>query len=664
MLGFRSLSRPPLANGLLLLAILLVILPHLPHLPIWLALAGLLAIGWRLLHDTGRVPLPGRLVRTGLVVLAILALLATYRTLVGREAGSALLLLMLTLKLFEMRSWRDVTVVVFLGFFVMVTAFLFSQSLLMGIYTLGVVTLLVASMISFQLPAQPFARQPLLRDLRLGSRLLLQALPVALILFLLFPRIPGPLWGLPEDATTGRTGLSDEMAPGRISRLADSNAVAFRVQFDGPVPAPEQRYWRGPILWQYNDNKWQTRPHQIRLLQQFDLRFQGQPVDYQVTLEPHNRQWLFALDMPATLPDNAQVNSEYQLLARRRIDEAYRYPMRSYPDYQLDPQVLAERARYLSLPANTSPRSRELVAELAAKTDSASELVEAVLDYFADQPFYYTREPPLLFDDPVDEFVFETRRGYCEHYASAFTVMMRQAEIPARVVTGYYGGEMNPLADYMIVRQSNAHAWSEVWLEGRGWVRIDPTSVIPPSRVELDADLASRQPEVRSQLDAQRSWLQKSLRQAGFVWDALDNRWQQWVIGYNRSQQNALLKALGLDDINWRTLIMLLFIGIGVALLVIAAVLFRPTPRSAPGNRAARLYRRFLRKLARRGWQKAPGETPARFCRRVAYQQPGVADAVTHITRHYLQLRYAPLNGDQYRRHLKSLRRAVRRFSL
>ncbi|MFP4611423.1 MAG: DUF3488 and DUF4129 domain-containing transglutaminase family protein [Thiohalophilus sp.] len=660
---FRSvrLPRPPLANGLLLFSILLVILPHLPHLPLWLALAALLAIGWRLLHDAGWVPLPNRIVRIALVVLAILALLATYRTLVGREAGSALLLLMLALKLFEMRSWRDITVVVFLAFFVMVTAFLFSQSLLMGAYILVVVTLLIASLISFQHPPRAFQRQPLLRDLRLATRLLIQAIPVALILFVLFPRIPGPLWGLPEDATSGRTGLSDEMAPGRISRLADSNAVAFRVQFNDAVPAAEQRYWRGPILWQYNGRKWQTRPHQIRLPQQFDLDPQGRAVDYQVTLEPHNRQWLFALDMPATLPDKGQFNSEYQLLARRPVNEVYRYTMRSHLDYQLDAQVLTEPERYLDLPASTSPRTRELVAELEAETDSPGDLVEAVLDYFAQQPFYYTREPPLLFDDPVDEFVFETRRGYCEHFASAFTVMMRQADIPARVVTGYYGGEMNPLADYMIVRQSDAHAWSEVWLEDRGWVRIDPTGVIPASRVELSSDLARRQPEVRSRLDAERPWLQQSLRQAGFAWDALNNRWQQWVIGYNTSRQNALLRALGLDNISWRSLIALLFSALGIALLIIAILLFRPPPAS--GNHAVRLYRRFLRKLARQGLEKPASETPARFAQRVARERPGLADRARMITQYYLQLRYASLDEREQKKLLWQLRQAIRRFS-
>lgn len=653
-------NRLPLPNTLLLAGIVLLILPHLPHLPLWLSIAALAVIGWRWLYDAGQAPLPNRFMRILLVLLAIAALLVTYRTLVGREAGTALLVLMLALKLFEMRSWRDVTVVVFLGFFVMVTAFLFSQSLLMGAYTLVVAALLIASLISFQQPTRTLAREPLLGDLRHASRLLVQALPIALILFVLFPRVPGPLWGLPEDAGASRTGLSDEMEPGRISRLVDSNEVAFRVKFEANRPPPAQRYWRGPVLWQYDGRKWKTEPHRIRLPQQFDLDSKGPAVEYRITLEPHNRQWLFALEMPATLPEQAQLNSEYQLLSRRRVSEVFRYELRSYTDYRLDPHIILDRERYLALPPGTSPRTRKLIKELAAQTTSSAQLIQRVLNYFREKPFYYTREPPLLFDDPVDEFVFETRRGFCEHYASAFTVMMRQAGIPARVVTGYYGGEMNPLADYMIVRQSDAHAWSEVWLQGRGWVRIDPTGVIPPSRVEMTADLAQREPAVRSRLEAERPWWLRSLHQAGYAWDAVNNRWQQWVVGYNQNRQNALLRALGLEDVDWRKLVFLLMAVLSLTLLTIAALLFRSRPDA--DKRVKRLYRRFVRKLARRGISKSPAETPNAFGERAMREQPARSEWIRQITQTYLLLRYADLDTQTRRRHLKWFARAVRKF--
>lgn len=662
MIAASRLARLPQSNSLLLLSLLLVILPHLPHVPVWLALASLAVLGWRLLHDLGMVSLPGRLVRIALVLGGIMALLFSYHTVVGREPGTALLLLMLTLKLFEMQSWRDVTVVVFLAFFVMVTAYLFSQSLLMGSYTLLVVLLLIASMISFQHPQQVLARQSLRRDLSLASRLLIQALPVALILFVLFPRIPGPLWGLPEDARSGYTGLSDRMEPGRISRLAESNEVAFRVQFEGVPPAPENRYWRGPIMWRYDGRQWEASTDPIRPVYDFDLRTYGEAVKYQITLEPHGRRWLFALEMPVSSPQRGELSSEYQMRARDRINELFRYTLTSYPDYRLEPDGLPGRERYLMLPAETAPQARKLVEQLRRQNHDDEALVGAVLNYFEQQPFYYTREPPLLFDDPVDEFLFETRRGYCEHYASAFTVMMRQAGIPARVVTGYYGGQINPLDDYMIVSQASAHAWSEVWLQDRGWVRIDPTAAIPPSRVESSEDLARRRPALREQLDARRNWWQRSLRQAVFAWDALNNRWQQWVIGYNSSQQNALLRALGLEKVGWKGLVMLLITTMVVALLIVAAILFLRRP--AMNNRLDRLYRRFLRKLAQKGINKRPAETPSAFGQRAAEQEPEVAEHIEHVTRLYLHLRYARLSVTQEQAQLKQLAREVRRFSV
>ena len=661
MLRALSLERMPLPNSLLLVGLLLVVLPHVPHLPAWLSVASLAVIGWRCLFDAGYVSLPNRIWRIVLVVTAILALLVTYRTLVGREAGTALLVLMLALKLLEMRRWRDVTVVVFLAFFVMVTAYLFSQSLLMAIYTLVVVVILIASLISFQRAEQTISTISLRRNVRLATLILVQALPLALVLFVLFPRMPGPLWGLPDDAGIGQTGLSDRLSPGRISRLVTSNAVAFRVQFNGDIPPLTQRYWRGPVMWRYDGRSWRAEKDPALSVQRFDLELSGQPYAYQITLEPHNQHWLFALGIPASIPESGLLGREYQLLSSERVDEIYRYSMRSYLEYQLDANSLTGRGRYLSLPENIAPRSRELVGELAGQVDSKSEIVDAVLNYFASQPFYYTREPPLLFDDPVDEFLFETRRGFCGHYASAFTVMMRQAGIPARVVTGYYGGEMNPLADYMIVRQSDAHAWSEVWLKNRGWVRVDPTTAIPPSRIEQNVDLARREPELRKQLEAERRWWRRGLDQAGYAWDALNNRWQQWVIGYNQGRQNALLKALGLDRLGWYGLAALLLGVLVIALLLVGTLLLIRFPQ--PGNRIALYYRRFLRKLGRKGISKGAAETPRQFSQRVAHLQPALADHIEQITRDYLLLRYTQLDDQQQRRLFRQFVRRVRGFA-
>jgi transglutaminase-like putative cysteine protease len=662
MLLFTPLKRIPLPNSLLLIGLTLVVLPHVPHLPAWLSVACFAVIGWRFLFDAGYVPLPNRFWRLVLLVIAILALLVTYRTLVGLQAGTALLVLMLTLKLFEMRGWRDVTVVVFLAFFVMVTSYLFSQSLLMGIYTLAVVVLLIASLISFQHAEQTIAAGSLRRNIRLATLILAQALPLALVLFVLFPRIPGPLWGLPDDAGIGQTGLSDELSPGRISRLVTSNAVAFRVRFKDEIPSMTQRYWRGPVMWRYDGRKWKVGDERANMAQLFDQQYRGRPLDYQVTLEPHRYNWLFALDIPASVPKGVFLTRDYQLLSQTQVNEVTRYAMRSYTDYRIEPDSLADPQHYLVLPEDIAPRSRQLVSQLASETASDSEMVDAVLGYFSSQPFYYTREPPLLFDDPVDEFLFETRRGFCGHYASAFTVMMRQAGIPARVVTGYYGGEMNPLADYMIVRQSDAHAWSEVWLQDRGWVRVDPTAAIPPSRVEQNVELVRRQPELRQQLEAERRWWQRGLHQAAYAWDALNNRWQQWVIGYNQGRQNALLKALGLEQLGWHGLVALLIGVLVFALLVIGVLLLVRFPR--PGNRITRYYRRFLHKLGRKGINKGTAETPRQFSQRAARLQPALADHIEQITQDYLLLRYAQLDDQQQQRLFRQFVQNVRAFAV
>lgn len=658
----RSVQRMTLANLTLLVSVLLVILPQVPRLPVWLSLLCLAAIGWRLLHDMGKLPLPNRLARMALVILSILGLFVSYHTIVGREAGSALLILMLSLKLLEMQARRDVSVVIFLSFFVVIIGFLFSQSIFIALYMFLVVTMLIASLICFQHLRQDVGLLDFKRNFLHAGRLVLQALPVALLLFVLFPRIPGPLWGLPEDAASAKTGLSDEMQPGRISQLVNSNAVAFRVRFENRVPPPAKRYWRGPVLWDYDGRKWSANRKKTRLRRQFTFDTDGEPLDYQVTLEPHNRHWLFALDLPARLPENTRLTSEFQIISRKPVSEVYRYAIRSYTDYRLDANRPLDLNRYLTVPETAAGRTRKLVQELRQSDEAPTEFVNRVLHYFANQPFYYSRQAPLLFDDPVDEFLFETRKGFCEHYASAFTVMMRLAGIPARVVTGYYGGEMNPLSDYMIVRQSDAHAWSEVWLKQHGWVRVDPTAVIPASRIELTADLIQRRPQARNTLVLDQNWLQTSLRQAGYIWDAINNRWNQWVIGYNQAKQNALFSALGIENITWRGLASMLLVSITAVVTVLALMLFMRPVRHT--SQVIRLYQRLLRKLARSGLHKLPYETPSRFSQRISRQRSDLAVPIITITQHYLLLRYANLDQLEQVRLLNEFRRMLRHITL
>lgn len=652
----------------LLTGLLTALLPHLLRMPVQLSVLCLLLLGWRLRHEWAHTSLPGRGLRLLLTAVALGVIYLSYHTFIGRHAGVALLVVMLCLKLLEMRSARDHLLVIFLGYFVVVTAFLFDQSSLLALYLLLVVVLLTTALIAghySRLPRATGAAMQLgpLASLRLARNLVLQALPLMLVLFVLFPRIDGPLWGMPKDAFSARTGLSDTLSPGNITRLSDNNAVAFRVHFDGPLPPPAQRYWRGPVLWDFDGTTWSDPQRAIELRgspAHLELVPTGPALHYELTLEPHNRHWLFALDLPASVPPRATLTRSGELLTRHPVTAVQRFKLTSYPDYRLAPDQPPPGGRYLVLPQHGASQARALARRWRARAGNDRDVVRLALAYFRQQPFYYTREPPLTPSDPVDSFLFDTRRGYCEHYASAFAVLMRAAGIPSRVVTGYQGGELNPLGDYLIVRQSDAHAWDEVWLAGQGWVRIDPTAVIPANRIDNATDLARLQPQARPLSEAP-GWLASAWRDLGYRWDSLSYYWNQWVIGYNEKRQRDLLSWLGLDGTDWRSLAGLLFAFVAglVGVFAFALLWHRPVQQDP----ARRLWLRFTRKLARHGLVCAPHEGAADFARRIARQRPDLASAAAAIASLYNRIRYATGADNPARPPLLiELRRRIHRF--
>ncbi len=633
-------------------ALALVAAPHAERLPWWImALAATLAV-WRLYLGRKRFELP----RKSLIILIVAGITAAvflnYRTLFGRDAGVALLIVMLALKLLETQSRRDALLVIFLGYFLVITNFLYSQTIPAALYMLACVWIITATMIGCNY-TQP---QPGYRSqLRAAGLMLLQSAPLMLVLFLFFPRTTGPLWRLPQDAYAGVSGLSDSMSPGSVANLSLSDAVAFRVEFKSPIPPARAMYWRGPVLWDFDGRTW-TVPRSV-----FRERLKFEPtspaVEYTVTIEPHNQRWLFALDLPDLVPPHAFATGDSQLRALTPVVTRMRYDTRSFLGYRVGIDESSQALqRALRLPENANPRTAEFARSLRRKFPDDRALIREVLAMLRNQKFYYTLSPPPLGEHAVDDFLFHTRSGFCEHYASSFAVLMRAAGIPARVVTGYQGGEVNPFGKYLIVRQADAHAWTEVWLPDEGWVRVDPTAAVSPLRIQSGiAAAVPRTDPLPLLVRGDHPWL----RQLEFTWDSFANNWNQWVLGYNMDRQRWVLSRAGIDDATWRTLTLVLIAVTAVIMLGLAPLMLRNLKtRSNDPVKAA--YLKFCGKLGRTGLPREPAEGPSAYAARLSRLRPDLGPKVGAITRLYVALRYgAGANAAAVR----ELEQRVRQFS-
>lgn len=605
--------------------------PHVLHQPLWLSLlAGtmLLWAAWLWWKDER---LPGRWLLILLVVAGCAGILIEFRTLFGRDAGVAMLVMFMTMKLLELKSRRDAMVIVTLGYFLLLTHYLYSQSILTGLWLLAAMWGVTATLIRLHGGPDGTPRP----TLRLAAVMCLQAIPFMLVLYLLFPRISGPLWGLPSDAHAGMTGLSETMSPGSIAQLAQNADIAFRVRFDGPVPPKQKLYWRGPVMEQFDGITW--RPYEGRH-PAAHLDILSPPISYETTLEAHNQRWLLALDAPSQLPPETFLNGTLAAARRQALNERQRFRFSASLDYRFnaieDPNVLR---RNLALPERSNPKTQALASQW--RVDHAPEaIISKALQLFASD-FTYTLQPPLLGRDGIDEFLFQTKRGFCEHYAAAFVVLMRAADIPARVVSGYQGGDYNPLDSYLVIRQSDAHAWAEVWLDGKGWVRVDPTAAVSPARIETG--IADALP-FGEPLPAMVQWRAGWVRTLRYRWEAINNAWNQNVLGYNLQRQQALLARLGLPDTDWRSLTMAL--GTACSLLVAVLMLWAlyKRPERDP---VIRLWHKALRHLVRRKVDYLPWETPLELARRIREQHPELAESFQPVVDAYLVARYGTDNS-------------------
>ena len=640
----------------LLICILLVSAPHVEHMLPWASMLCATLLGWRAYLTYSGTTLPPRWLLLAITLGSVGSIVISFHTLFGREVGVTLLILLVTLKLLELRAARDAVVVIYLACFIIITNFFYSQSILTALFMFITLLAIMTTWVHLQSGTLKIRVR-----LRIAAMLLLQAIPLMLILFILFPRVQGPLWGLPQDAYAS-SGLDDKMSPGSMSKLSLSDAVAFRVMFNDKPPSREQMYWRGPVLWEFDGRTWtQGRTARVKPAQLDNL---DKPVDYTVTLEPHNKTWLFTLEMPIQISVPAGMTYDFQILQKSVVTSRLRYTVRSQLEYRANAEEHPRQLqRALGIPLNLNPRSRQLAAGWRSSLHSDEAVVRAALDYFNREQFHYTLQPPLLGSHAVDDFLFETRKGFCEHYASSFVFLMRAAGIPARVVTGYQGAEYNQLGNYYIVRQSDAHAWAEVWLRGRGWVRIDPTAAIAPARVQnglaaamLDG-AAADSTALPFMARTQSPWL-LSLR---FNLDMLAYQWNQWVLGYNTERQFAFLTRMGMESITWQNMAFSMLGGIALLVGLFALHMLRHLyVRNTDG--AQRLYLKFCRKLAKKGIVRFAHEGAQDFAARAAQMKPQSAPVIADITARYIALRYGKQTDSGTL--LPALRRAVAAFKL
>lgn len=650
----------------LLTAYAAVIALHAENLPRWVLAAAVVAICWRIQSFRGAWALPGRPVKLGLLAICLAGLLLEYGNPIGLEPMVALLVTAYAMKLLEMAHRRDAYLVVLLAFFVASLAALFDQSIAGAGYILGCLLLVLAALIGLHQSDTTSGR---LRPLRGAAALLLQAIPLMIVMFLIMPRV-GALWSVPIQTPKAKTGVSDTMSPGDFSQLGRSAELAFRVSFDGPIPPQRRLYWRGLVLSQFDGRAW-SRTHRTSLDEGALLQWYGQPpkswdqiiersgdpLRYSVVIEPTQQPWLYALNTALPGSHGVALTRDFRLMSSKPVTRKKQYQVASWLDYRIEAQGLSPDRRNieLQLPEGFNPRAVALAQRWRRLESNDRALLQRVLNLY-NREFIYTLQPPLLGRDSVDEFLFDTQRGFCEHFAGSFVFLMRAAGIPARVVAGYQGGERHPNG-YLLVRQYDAHAWAEVWLSGEGWIAVDPTAHVAPERIEGD---------IQTLLGDEADFLADSpislmrFRHIGWInrirleMEALNYHWALWVLGYDQKQQSFLRGLLG-DTSPLRIAMALLVTGGGLVLLIGLWKLVSDRPR--PVNPLDRQFQVLCRKLAKRGFTRQPSEGPRSFAERVGLEQPELAEQVTAISRAYEAMRY----GEQEPRP-EELARAVKQL--
>jgi transglutaminase-like putative cysteine protease len=643
----------------LLTVIAWVILPQASNLPLWCSTLAAGVLLWRGWLAWNARSLPSVWWRLGLLVVTVIATGFTHHTLLGRDAGVTMIVVLLTLKTLELRARRDAFVVFFLGFFTMLTNFFFSQSLLTAVAMLVALLGLLTALVNTHMPV---GKPPLLEAAKIAGSMALLGAPIMVVLFLLFPRL-APLWGIPDDAMSGRSGLSSSMQVGAIARLALDDSIAMRIRFEGTPPPQSAMYFRGPVLSTFNGREWRPLRSGFsrRMQMPANLQVLGAPIRYQVTLEPSNRPWLMLLDAAPNAPVlpgfETHMNSELQWLTDRPLTDLVRYSAQSYTSFSHGPErPVAGLQDFVELPAGFNPRTLQLADELRRDpryaTASAAQMVDVVLARLRSGGYVYTLEPGVFGQHTADEFWFDRKQGFCEHIASSFVVLMRALNVPARVITGYQGGQANTVDGVWTVRNSDAHAWSEVWLAGRGWTRVDPTAAVAPGRTGSFERLQAPRGVIAGALTGvfgtASATLLVNLRA---MWEATNNGWNQWVLNYTQSKQFDLLRNIGFDSPSWEDLGYLMAGLLVATSLAAAAWTLWERSRHDPW---LHLLGKAAQRLRTAGMVIAPNAPPRSIAEQLARERPGGIGAGLEPIRDWLlrleALRYAPPRADGLQR--------------
>ena len=647
-----------------------------PVMPVWILLLLAVICLWRLQVHRGLWSYPGRWAKVLMLLALLLGMLFSFQRFTGLEPLTALLVSAAAFKLLEMQRRRDGLKLVFVCYFTATLQLLYEQTIAVALYTLLCLLLVTAALTGIFQRAD--GRGSGWAPLQRSTALFMQSVPLMVVLFLVLPRLPA-FWGVPGQQQAS-TGVSGEMSPGDFSKLGKNGDLAFRVAFEsGEPPAAHLLYWRGPVLTHFDGRRWSQMdpinfrdgPHVLwggnegfSRGRHWNERIErsGQKRDYTVVIEPTQRPWLFALAAPESSDSTVGLTREMRLVSQQPISTKKHYSVSWWPQYRYfaDTLVSWQRRQVLDIPAGYNPRALELARDWRQQAVTEEAYIERVLQWF-NREFTYTLQPPRLGVHTVDEFLWQSQRGFCEHYAGSFVFLMRAGGVPARVVTGYQGAERHP-DGYLLVHQYNAHAWAEVWLPGRGWVRVDPTAAVAPERIEQGAESFFAGSQAESAGDAfslsrfrHISWL-NSLR---LQLDALDYYWSTWVLGYPRQQKSLLQRWLG--EISWQR-VGLLLLATGV--LVIAGVLLwllRGSLKARTRSPLQRQFQRLCRKLEKAGWPRQPGEGPKAYRLRLQAANLGTVLSNGNNALMALQLYELICYGEQ-ERYINAFQRESKRY--